>query len=99
MVDIVIIVPFSLFSVFLILLKQGRNISIYASSSCRIIRCNKYYKKHVNLKAALYMILFTLFASISSNYATNFDEKNKNIFGVFTILSGFYILTSNNLHK
>lgn len=41
----------------------------------------KYYKKgHVNLKAALYMgFLFTLFASISSKYATNLDEKkNKN---------------------
>jgi len=62
----------------------------------------KYYKKnHVDLKAALYMgFLFTLFASISSNYATNFDEnKIKNIFGIFTILCGFYIITSKNLHK
>ncbi len=59
----------------------------------------KYYKKgHVNLKAALYMgFLFTLFASISSKYATNFDEeKIKNIFGIFTILCGFYILFSNH---
>ncbi len=36
--------------------------------------------------------LFTIFASVSSKYSSEMDPKIlKKIFGIFTILSGFYI--------
>ena len=57
----------------------------------------RYYKKgFVDLKASLYMgILFTVFASISSKYSSEMDiNKLKKIFGIFTILAGFYIYNS-----
>tara|TARA_B100000123_G_scaffold123605_1_gene91295 strand:+ start:2556 stop:2924 length:369 start_codon:yes stop_codon:yes gene_type:complete len=53
-----------------------------------------YYKQgYVDLKASLYMaLLFTLFASVSSNYSSKMNlEHLKKIFGVFTIISGIYI--------
>lgn len=53
-----------------------------------------YYKQgYVDLKASLYMaLLFTLFASVSSNYSSKMNIKHlKKIFGVFTIISGIYI--------
>tara|TARA_B100000900_G_scaffold409523_1_gene425606 strand:+ start:5237 stop:5605 length:369 start_codon:yes stop_codon:yes gene_type:complete len=53
-----------------------------------------YYKQgYVDLKASLYMaLLFTLFASVSSNYSSKMNiEYLKKIFGVFTIISGIYI--------
>jgi uncharacterized membrane protein YfcA len=56
-----------------------------------------YYKSgHVNMKAGLYMsILFMIFAYISSKYSTEMDSnKLKKIFGIFTIISGFYIYNS-----
>jgi len=54
---------------------------------------NFYKKRYVDLKASLYMAtLFTVFASVSSNYSSEMDPKTlKKIFGIFTILSGFYI--------
>jgi|TARA_B110000208_G_C11709983_1_gene408985 hypothetical protein len=54
----------------------------------------KFYKKgHVDVFAALYMgIIFTIFASFTSFYTINLDEKVlKKIFGIFTIVSGVYI--------
>ena len=57
----------------------------------------RYMKKgFVDLKASLYMgFLFTVFASISSKYSSEMDiNKLKKIFGVFTILAGFYIYNS-----
>ena len=54
----------------------------------------KFYKKgHVDIFAALYMgLIFTVFASLTSFYSINLDEKIlKKIFGIFTIISGFYI--------
>ena len=54
----------------------------------------RYYKKgYVDLKASLYMAtLFTVFASVSAKYSSEMDPKTlKKIFGIFTILSGFYI--------
>ena len=54
----------------------------------------KFYKKgHVDIFAALYMgLIFTVFASLTSFYSINLDEKIlKKIFGLFTIISGFYI--------
>lgn len=54
----------------------------------------KFYKKgHVDIFAALYMgIIFTVFASFTSFYTIKLDEKLlKKIFGIFTIISGFYI--------
>lgn len=57
----------------------------------------RYYKKgFVDLKSSLYMgILFTVFASFSSKYSSEMDiNKLKKIFGIFTILAGFYIYNS-----
>lgn len=54
----------------------------------------RYYRKgYVDLKAGLYMaILFAIFSYISSKYSSEMDpEILKKIFGIFTILSGFYI--------
>mgnify|MGYP003946158485 CR=1 FL=1 len=54
----------------------------------------RYYKKgYVDLKASLYMAtLFTIFASVSANYSSEMDPGTlKKIFGIFTILAGFYI--------
>jgi uncharacterized membrane protein YfcA len=55
-----------------------------------------YRQGHVDLKAALYMgLLFTIFASVSSKYSTEMDTDTlKKFFGIFTILSGFYIYNS-----
>ena len=54
----------------------------------------RYYKKgYVDVKAGLYMaILFATFSYLSSKYSSEMDpEILKKIFGIFTILSGFYI--------
>ena len=54
----------------------------------------KYYKKgFVNIKAALYMaIVFTIFASVSSEYSIPMDSDIlRKIFGIFTIGAGVYI--------
>tara|TARA_B100001115_G_C15673199_1_gene325159 strand:- start:201 stop:569 length:369 start_codon:yes stop_codon:yes gene_type:complete len=54
----------------------------------------RYYKKgYVDIKASLYMaILFAIFSYISSKYSSEMDPKTlKKIFGIFTIISGFYI--------
>ena len=54
----------------------------------------RYYKKgYVDMKAGLYMAtLFAIFSYISSEYSSNMNPNNlKKIFGIFTILSGFYI--------
>ena len=60
---------------------------------------NYYKKEYVDIYAALYMgILFTLFASLSANYSTQLDIKIlKKIFGIFTILCGFYIYFSKEM--
>ena len=54
----------------------------------------RYYKKgYVDVKAGLYMaILFAIFSYISSKYSSEMNPQTlKKIFGIFTILSGFYI--------
>jgi len=54
----------------------------------------RYYNKgYVDLKVSLYMaLLFTVFASVSAKYSSELDTQTlKKIFGIFTILSGFYI--------
>jgi uncharacterized membrane protein YfcA len=54
----------------------------------------RYYNKgYVDLKVSLYMAtLFTVFASVSAKYSSELDNQTlKKIFGIFTILSGFYI--------
>ena len=54
----------------------------------------RYYNKgYVDLKASLYMaILFTVFASVSAKYSSEMEPQTlKKIFGIFTIMSGFYI--------
>lgn len=54
----------------------------------------RYYNKgYVDVKAGLYMAtLFAVFSYLSSKYSSEMDPKTlKKIFGIFTILSGFYI--------
>ena len=54
----------------------------------------KFYNHgHVDIKAALYMaIIFTIFASVSSEYSIPMDHETlKKIFGIFTIGAGLYI--------
>ena len=54
----------------------------------------KFYKEgHVDIFAALYMgVIFTIFASVSSNYTINIDKNTlRKIFATFTILAGIYI--------
>lgn len=54
----------------------------------------RYYKKgHVDVKASLYMsILFASFSYLSSKYSSAMNTDTlKKIFGIFTIISGFYI--------
>ena len=54
----------------------------------------RYYKKgYVDVKAGLYMaILFASFSYLSSKYSSEMDPQTlKKIFGIFTIMAGFYI--------
>ena len=54
----------------------------------------KFYREgHVDIFAALYMgIIFTIFASISSNFTLTIDKNTlRKIFASFTILAGIYI--------
>jgi len=54
----------------------------------------RYYKKgYVDVKASLYMaILFASFSFLSSKYSSEMNTDTlKKIFGIFTIISGFYI--------
>ena len=54
----------------------------------------RYYNKgYVDVKAGLYMAtLFAVFSYLSSKYSSEMDQGTlKKIFGIFTILSGFYI--------
>ena len=54
----------------------------------------KFYKEgHVDIFAALYMgVIFTIFASISSNYTLKINKNTlRKIFASFTILAGMYI--------
>ena len=54
----------------------------------------KFYRHgHVDIFAALYMgLIFTIFASVSSNYTLNVDKNTlRKIFATFTILAGLYI--------
>ena len=54
----------------------------------------RYYKKgYVDIKAGLYMAsLLAVFSYLSSKYSSEMNPQTlKKIFGIFTILSGFYI--------
>ena len=53
----------------------------------------KFYKNgYVDIKAALYMaVIFTVFASISSNYSLDMDhDQLRKYFSIFTICVGIY---------
>jgi uncharacterized protein len=53
----------------------------------------KFYKNgYVDVKAALYMaVIFTVFASISSNYSLDMDhDQLRKYFSIFTICVGIY---------
>ena len=55
----------------------------------------KFYNNgYVNIPAALYLgLVFTIFSYFSSKYTISANEKIiRIIFGLFTVLSGFYIM-------
>ena len=56
------------------------------------VALNYYNKGFVDVKAAIYMsVIFTVFASISAEYAVNLDTKLlQKIFSVFAIMVGVY---------
>jgi len=59
----------------------------------------EFYKKgFVNIYYGIYLsIIFTIFSYISSKYTVNTDEYIlKNIFAVFTILCGIYMIFKND---
>lgn len=59
----------------------------------------EFYKKgFVNIYYGIYLsIIFTIFSYISSKYTVNADEYIlKNIFAVFTILCGIYMIFKND---
>jgi len=60
----------------------------------------KFYKKgHVDIFAALYMgLVFTIFATFSSNFTLNIPiDLLRQIFGVFTIFAGLYIVIYDDI--
>ena len=60
----------------------------------------KFYNSgYVDIKAALYMgILFTIFASVSSQYSIPMDPNMlRKVFGIFTICAGIYIYSHKEL--
>ena len=59
----------------------------------------KFYNNgYVDIPAALYLgLVFTIFSYYSSRYTIVTNEKIiRTIFGMFTILSGFYIMMNSN---
>ena len=55
----------------------------------------KFYNNgYVDIPAALYLgLVFTVFSYYSSKYTISTNEKIiRTIFGLFTVLSGFYIM-------
>ena len=63
-----------------------------------IFAVQEFYKEgHVNIYYGIYLaILFTLFSYLSSLYSVKMDENLlKNIFAIFTIIAGFYLLRSD----
>ena len=64
-----------------------------------IMAAYRFYKSgHVDVKAALYMaLIFTIFSYLSSKYSVHFDDDLlRQIFAVFTILLGGYLLFTTN---
>lgn len=62
----------------------------------------KYYKKgYVDVYAALYMaLIFTIFASVSAEYAIYFDNDNlRKLFAIFTIVLGIYYFFKKDKEK
>ena len=60
----------------------------------------KFYNSgYVDIKAALYMgILFTIFASVSSQYSIPMDPNLlRKAFGIFTICAGIYIFSHKEI--
>ena len=58
----------------------------------------KFYNSgYVDVSSALYMsLIFTIFASISAEYSIPMDpDILRKIFGIFTIICGFYIYINN----
>mgnify|MGYP001469584182 CR=1 FL=1 len=62
----------------------------------------KFYRNgHVDVWAGLYMaLLFTIFSYLSAQYTIIIDDNIiRNVFAIFTIIIGFYLLFSNEKHS
>jgi len=60
-----------------------------------------YNNNYVDIKAALYLgLIFTICASLSSKFTLKVDPLLlRKVFGIFTILSGMYILFVDETHS
>ncbi len=96
--EILIVPLLTLFSIFdSIKLRIGTSL-LMLLPPIGIFAVREFYKEgHVNIYYGIYLaILFTLFSYLSSLYSVKMDENLlKNIFAIFTIASGVYLLRSD----
>ena len=96
--EILIVPLLTLFSIFdSIKLRIGTSL-LMLLPPIGIFAVREFYKEgHVNVYYGIYLaILFTLFSYLSSLYSVKMDENLlKNIFAIFTIIAGVYLLRSD----
>jgi len=96
--EILIVPLLTLFSIFdSIKLRIGTSL-LMLLPPIGIFAVREFYKEgHVNIYYGIYLaILFTLFSYLSSLYSVKMDENLlKNIFAIFTIIAGVYLLRSD----
>ena len=96
--EILIVPLLTLFSIFdSIKLRIGTSL-LMLLPPIGIFAVREFYNSgHVNVYYGIYLaILFTLFSYLSSLYSVKMDDNLlKNIFAIFTIASGVYLLRSD----
>lgn len=96
--EILIVPLLTLFSIFdSIKLRIGTSL-LMLLPPIGIFAVREFYNSgHVNVYYGIYLaILFTLFSYLSSLYSVKMDDNLlKNIFAIFTIIAGVYLLRSD----
>jgi len=96
--EILIVPLLTLFSIFdSIKLRIGTSL-LMLLPPIGIFAVREFYKEgHVNIYYGIYLaILFTLFSYLSSLYSVKMDDNLlKNIFAIFTIIAGVYLLRTD----
>ena len=96
--EILIVPLLTLFSIFdSIKLRIGTSL-LMLLPPIGIFAVREFYKEgHVNVYYGIYLaILFTLFSYLSSLYSVKMDDNLlKNIFAIFTIIAGVYLLRTD----